>query len=1025
MSVMNSVKTLTQRLQYLKTKRIGLALGLTGTPGIGKSYTAREAIQGSKLAYLKINANISNPSLAKVWLEFLDERNKRRLPQWVLVLLEHLRCNETVPLEGVVQLCITIMNQFAPFVLLIEDAHEATQAQLERWLLLARAIPKGLGVLLTSRNALPETFQQFIPEPLTEPETKVLLEQEAGIELPTAFITWIFARTQGNPLFSLEYLRDLRRRNALVWHGSDWQPPKREQLPNTVEAMLEYVLEGIKDPVLHKALEARALLGQDEAALWGVAANITNLEQVKHDLEQLGVLRGDDFSHPLFREVVIKHISRESQKIISQRLFEHLEHSNPIRAVSYVQDADIDTSRAFKIFQNAIETETDTSRCGLLQAKAFDFCPPKQRFEFAFKAAMAVSDVDLSEAARLIDIALRLDPGHLEANNVRARIWVMQGEIEKGRTLLESVSDNSTRWWLHWCGFLMLTRNTKAAWQVYNDHPEIQPLQKIQSKCQFAAYMIAQGWTNQAQQFLDSLFLQENLSFADQATILSTQSYLAGAQNQYQLAVELSDSACKVFANSTNSSRSITGITLLVNRANAYQLVNNLVSAQTDLEKALQLWRITGRISSMAATQMWLGNTLIERGLFSQAEDALLEARSLLNLHRVKQYTVSCEYFLAKLYFIWQPSNGNILALKHARLAVKLARLGATNQYILDAAFWLVLCELEFGHQEVIPELLLEIKEATSNFNIYNWHWLTGLYLAYQGKHKEAKHHLHQAIQQVAPDSSDSLWLQLELSRINYDLLSAKNILEHFRQQGYMLGVTLALRYFPELEATPQPQPSTLHINALGSLQVVLDGVTTSVRGTKRKYLAALLLEAQLGGRDECTHNDLADALYPNANEAEARASVRQLVFQWRTQFGINSIITTANGYAFQNVSSDAQQFLETGETALWRGAFLEDVTEWNIGILETVREALYTKLVQSANALVPNAALEASRLAKILLKAEPFDGAVLAVALRALKAQGSYKSISRMYKQSKETWLEVGERLPEHWTEFLKTTQA
>jgi hypothetical protein len=58
-------------------------------------------------------------------------------------------------------------------------------------------------------------------------------------------------------------------------------------------------------------------------------------------------------------------------------------------------------------------------------------------------------------------------------------------------------------------------------------------------------------------------------------------------------------------------------------------------------------------------------------------------------------------------------------------------------------------------------------------------------------------------------------------------------------------------------------------------------------------------------------------------------------------------------------------------------------------------------------------------------MEAEPFDTDALALALRALQAQGSYVSISRMYKKSRESWLEVGERLPERWTEFLDSLKV
>jgi DNA-binding SARP family transcriptional activator len=1037
---MNSLEALVPRLLHLKTKRVGLALGLIGGPGIGKSFTARGAIKAAQIAHLEVHATISSPALARAWLGAFDERTKQRLAPWVVALLERLQCDDAVPLEGVVQFCATLLGQLAPFVLLVEDAHEASETQLLLWQELAKRLPKGASLLLTSRNPLTESFQSVALETLTEAETKALFESVASEGLPPETCRWIFERARGNPLFSLEYLRDLRRRGALTWRGADWQwsPPALEQLPNTIEAMIEHVLESVQDPSARTALEARALLADDDLALWSLAADLsaTDLKRKKRDLEQLGVLQGAQFAHPLFREVAFKRSSNHGRTLVVTRLFEHLEHDDPLCAVRFAPQANVSATRVFKVFEKAIAASTDTNRKALLEIQALEFCPLEQRFERAFRAAKDISDFNLPEAERLLEIALAIKPDDLEAINVRARLWATQGDVERGRASLKAAMPvdgaDAVRWWLHWHSFLIMISEVTAAAKVYEDHPEIHEVMSVGGQCSLAHDMVAQGHYQLAQERLNLLRQRPNLTELDRIKILNVEVVLASGQNHNQLALKLAIEVCELYQTSIGDLHSMNWITLLTNRASAYYAASQFAAAQRDYEQALRLWLESGYALKAAVTRALLGTALTDQGLYAEAEHALLEARSALDPNRAEQFIIVSEYKLARLYLIWRPPNGRILALKHARAAAKLARDLTMRTYRISSLFWLILCELEFGPLEAIPDLLLELEELTqSDSEVYRWHWASGVYQERLGKLESARQHLGEAIRLRADNvDSDYHWLNFELHRVNRDLPAVRATIEGFRANGFMPGVTLALRSFPELGTTPLTSPAiggatepitpALRINALGSLQVVMNGDALPLRGAKRKHLAALLLEAQLGGRDECKHTDLADALYPNATDEEARAAIKQLIFQWRAQFGAQCIITTANGYAFQNVISDAQIFLETGEVALWRGAYLEDVEDRDARALETVREALYGQLKQRAKALVADNAPEAARLAKILLETEPYDADALAIALRALQAQGSYTSISRMYKRSRATWLEVGERLPERWREFL-----
>ena len=273
----------------------------------------------------------------------------------------------------------------------------------------------------------------------------------------------------------------------------------------------------------------------------------------------------------------------------------------------------------------------------------------------------------------------------------------------------------------------------------------------------------------------------------------------------------------------------------------------------------------------------------------------------------------------------------------------------------------------------------------------------------------------------------DTQLMQLEVARIRGDLDAARGLLEVFQALGFAPGETLCLRYFPALKPTAltlQTTSNPVRLNVLGIFQLVQNGTELPLRGAKRKLMLALLLEAHLAGQPEVRAADLGEALYPNANDDEARAAVKQLAFRLRSQLGVNAIQTTINGYALHGVQSDAQSFLETGDANLWRGPYLADVQGSQAYALETVHEALYSQLKHRAEAFLTIEPAQSARLARILMEAEPFDTAALALALRALQAQGNYNGISRIYKRSRATWLEVGERLPDKWIDFLGSTQ-
>jgi len=207
-------------------------------------------------------------------------------------------------------------------------------------------------------------------------------------------------------------------------------------------------------------------------------------------------------------------------------------------------------------------------------------------------------------------------------------------------------------------------------------------------------------------------------------------------------------------------------------------------------------------------------------------------------------------------------------------------------------------------------------------------------------------------------------------------------------------------------------------------MQLRQDGLCTSLRGLKRKELLALLLEARLRGRGEVTALDLCDALYPLESEEAALGALRATVFKIRSSLGATFITTTPNGYALGAVASDAEAFLQGGDTNLWRGPYLEDIPleGRDENVADVLSRALEARIEVLLEAGVPTDLEEAVRLGQLRVRAEPFELGALALACRALEARGNRKALERLYSEARTRMLEVGEVLPEGCAAFLET---
>jgi hypothetical protein len=189
-------------------------------------------------------------------------------------------------------------------------------------------------------------------------------------------------------------------------------------------------------------------------------------------------------------------------------------------------------------------------------------------------------------------------------------------------------------------------------------------------------------------------------------------------------------------------------------------------------------------------------------------------------------------------------------------------------------------------------------------------------------------------------------------------------------------------------------------------------------KGKRRLEMLCYLLEARIAGKSTVDLLELCDVFYAGVPEEEAKRNVKQQMYLIRTGLGQDSIQSTPGGYGLGNVASDAEDFLKTSDTQLWRGPYFDKLGE---GWLGGVRDALLQSLSRQTEALLTNHPEESLRLALILLQMEPYNSSFLRLALQASQLAQPDQAL-HLYREAKERFGEVGETLPERLEDFMQT---
>jgi tetratricopeptide (TPR) repeat protein len=1020
---------LTNRLKPVLLKRQGVALGVWGEAGIGKSHTLRDLLKGLPCHSLSLHSTTPLSTLSRTLTK------PKKLPVWAERTLGRLEKNESVEEANVLAALGATLAGLAPFVLHLEDIHEADAERLEFLGAFARVVgrTKGAGLIVTSRTEPPEPFTAIRLEPLSQADADNLLEHEVTAKLPREALEWIYSQASGNPLYTLEYLRFLSRQGFLwndgrSWH---WRKPETNLMPVTVEALIEVTLSSVQDQRLEAVLQTKAFLpleASDE-----LLRNVTELSEqqwaeVKLELEQRGIFSKGKFAHPLYREVTLRHLPQPKRQGLARRTLEVL-HDRPLEAASFVADAHLENTKALELLQRAArvaQEKKNRSQAGRLLAQASEYVTGEEKGTLALEAANLLDGLDYARTLELAVIASSHLSDPSEALFLQANVLALQNNYEAMQAVLGRMPEAAKQgraWLERYIKLLHHAGKHEERLQVWEAHPERDECDGTTAYHVGWAY-IQKGDFKAASSLVSQWLAKAQLSQNDKWSLGELQAAIAYYQGNYLEAEKVYDEILALLQKDAPRQ----GVAnLLRNRSVARLGLGRYPESLPDLQEALRIYSEVGNSIYYAQTLVMTSYIYQELGDFDMTEEVLLEALEIYRRADAQAGLIGTLAQLSSLYLERPPQPTHpLLAAKYASEAFDIALALQQDYDDIIARHALARSKTATGRASEGLELAqqaLELAERLGFFEaVLSCTHAKGLAHQTLGQLSEARS-AFETVCRLAREHGLPLETNkygLELDRLEGDVKNARERMRWFEERGLLNGANLAKRYFPELAEQPETVTKTKNVprlEVLGGMQLQHEGQSVKVQGRKRQELLVLLLEARISERSEVSRLDLFDRLYPDMDEAKALARLKQLVYTLRLELGESIIKTTGNGYALGDITSDAETFLQTADTSLWRGLYLEELK-----MQEGVADSLYLLLFEAARATLEADPKEAARVARFLLLADPYNADYLALTLRALRQNDNHRTLGRVYEEAKKHFAEVGETLPQSWTVFLET---
>lgn len=957
------LEQLLARLRPLVSRRKGAAVVLAGPPGIGKTTLAAQALGSVGCRYLSLPANVGLARLVR------ELPRPDALPAWARLGLERAAGGEAVEQAALVGAVSAALQRSAPFVLHVDDLHEAPPELAAMLHVLAGACRRtpGVGLLVASRQFHGEPFDELWLEPLGEDAASALLGATLGGPVPTAAAEWVYARAGGNPLFTLEYQRQLARGGFLWSDGRrwNWREPPAGVRPARVEAVIEHVVAHAKgdSAAAAAAVEARALLpvGEPDMRLWGEVAGLTDAELTAQSarLHRLGLLRRGDFSHGLVRELTVATLPAGRRKDMAARAVASL-GSDPVAAAHFVEAADLPAGQALDLLLAAAAVAPYKADRARLLARAAQYAQGEVRARLAYEAATLLIDFDLPAAFSLLEQAAS-GPG-AEPRMVRAHAHALarQGRLDAVRDLAAGLAAAGTP--ARDVADLLVTSfnaagDHRSALEVWRTNPRLNESPGFELLRAAAASALATGDMGLAEELL-ARGASGDLSDELRCEFISLRALVAYHRGDFEASEAIVGEAVGLLR---GMDRPRLLSTALLNRAAFLKQLSRFQEMNASLEECLRLRSETLDGRSYAFAQAALAELRIDQARFAEAEDLLEEALETQELYGPSRFLVNTLSMTSVLHL----ARGEpLLAWHYAERSLQLARETSGPRVVREILFDAAAASARMGDGAKALALAEEMtalgpETGASLIDECRARWAKGLALAAVGDAAAAATELRAALV-VARGGG----LALEANKVAVDLAAAEGdaaaaaaALAWFDGNGLGVGRVLVGRAFPGLlgsgSTADEPAPmgsatagqgvtghgfhaqsaggvtgpgaaegAELRLEVLGDMRLGPIGGAEAVKGEQRRLLLACLLQARMDGRSEVTDLDLIEALYPSIPEPDAVRALKQLVHQVRRKYGTRVVTRTPGGYALgAGVGSDAERFLAVAEDTGSRGA--------------------------------------------------------------------------------------------------------